>query len=301
MSQNQNQNQNLDRSTVLKQRTEFLNNDPKVFSTQNKTCRSYINMLDLIAPPLTPFQKQALTGLILSDGNVDLKQTFSKSGRRNSRIKTQQTSKNGEFLQHLKSEVFVEFSSNNNPISKVSPNRPKMYEYDTLTSGNFSEVIQLFSNQDLSSKEVTSFKKEINKNIKKEITPVTLAYWFCGDGGKVNYKGDGKGISFATNGFTESDVYFLADCLKEVGLDCRAVVKNKEKNQFEIYLTGPAFDLFIEKVGPYIPKCMAYKLPIGRSEKSQWGYMTEELKQTIIGSHFEKQDWIYSDINWDTY
>lgn len=286
----------INRKLVLGKRTEFLTKNPQCFRGNTRQLAEYKKLLDKMDPALTPFQKQALIGLILSDASVEVKNTLSPSGRINSRIKTQQTEKNIKLLNHFKFELFEEFSGNNDPVGVVSDNRPKMYEFDTLTCSNFKETISNFSKTPITGK----FEKEINPTIKNDLTPVVVAYWFCGDGGKVNYSGEGKGISFATEGFTKSDTSFLANCLKENGLDCRLDLTNSTKEQYSIYLSGSSYDKFIEKVGPYIPEFMAYKLPTGRVEGSRWGSMTEEMKQNIIGSHFKTNDWIYSNINWNT-
>ena len=52
--------------------------------------------------------------------------------------------------------------------------------------------------------------------MKPYITPVTVAYWFAGDGGKTDFtKSKSKGISFHSQGFTLEDNQLLAKLRNE--------------------------------------------------------------------------------------
>jgi hypothetical protein len=68
------------------------------------------------------------------------------------------------------------------------------------------------------------------------LTPLSLAYWFMDDGGRLDYNANGgKGIIFNTQGFTFTEVEKLSKLLNhKFHLTCW--VKTNKKNPFWQFL-----------------------------------------------------------------
>nr|QVG61562.1 hypothetical protein [Rhizoctonia sp.] len=92
--------------------------------------------------------------------------------------------------------------------------------------------------------------KVVPQNISELLTPISLAYWLCDDGGK-----NGKGFHFATNAFTAEDVKLLVSVLQDkFGLKCSIHSRNR------IYIWASSTTQLSNIVRPYVPSSMAYKL-----------------------------------------
>jgi hypothetical protein len=98
-------------------------------------------------------------------------------------------------------------------IQRVILTEPKA---QTRINSNENEVItwrfQTFSHEALNPLaelflSVQGKKRVKDGLIRDHLTPRGLAYWFCEDGGKLNYSSNkGKGIVFNTHSFTEAEV-----------------------------------------------------------------------------------------------
>lgn len=278
---------------ILNERAKVLSQNPKAFAGNSLLRRQYLSLLNQYKVQLLPFQAEAVVGLVLSDATIDV----SSFGLR---IKIQQSAAHSEFIKHLKFDLFKEYSGNDNPIQ---PSIRNMYDFTSLSCKQFTDVSHAFCKTDSILDSLTAglktkrFPKAINfKKIKPYLTPVALAYWFCGDGGTTESKG--KRISLATNGFLKEDVEFLATTLCEFGLIAEATVDKPAKAQYRIDISGKSFEDFIIKVGPFIHSSMVYKLPPGRVANSPYGFMTEAEKQRHVSVHFFNDDWIYYSSSW---
>ena len=81
------------------------------------------------------------------------------------------------------------------------------------------------------------------------ITPKSVLFWYLGDGTR-----SGVNLSFATDGFTPDDVYFLVDKLKSIGIN-----SHRDKNN-HIVLLLDSIRPFFDYVGWECPiKCYDYK------------------------------------------
>jgi hypothetical protein len=111
---------------------------------------------------LTPFQFYCSVGLILSDASLSLNQPQT-SGR----IKIQQTVRHWDFLNHLLTDVYPEwsFQSEPRPVSSV---RKQMISFQTLTLPIFMNSFSFFYDEDR--------KKVIPINIERYLHPIVLAY-----------------------------------------------------------------------------------------------------------------------------
>ena len=82
------------------------------------------------------------------------------------------------------------------------------------------------------------------------LTPISIAYWICDDGGK-----SGQGFHFATNDFTYKEVQILVKILQDkFGLKCSIHSRNR------IYIWSSSVRQLEKIVRPYIHSSMAYKI-----------------------------------------
>jgi len=105
------------------------------------------------------------------------------------------------------------------------------------------------------------------------ITPKSVMLWYLGDGSCVQ-KNNTVVIRLSTDGFDKERVEFLADKMKEKGIDC---YRNGD-NRIQIKTTAvPAFFKFIGKKSPV--KCYDYKfdLPEWRFEAKRMKAVADEL------------------------
>jgi transposase len=96
------------------------------------------------------------------------------------------------------------------------------------------------------------------KNVPADLslTPLTLAYWYCGDG---YIQTNGYTASFCTDGFSVEDVHLLIQKMREAfGFTPRY---DKVRNRIQL---GKLKDrrLFLELIRPYVPACFSYKLEL---------------------------------------
>lgn len=95
--------------------------------------------------------------------------------------------------------------------------------------------------------------KIIPKNVR--LTPISLAYWFCGDGVKGN-----NSLSFCTNGFTWDEVDFLRFRLNAIyGWKC-GVTRHTNNRPMMSICTGAHYREFLALVEPFVPSCFRYKM-----------------------------------------
>jgi hypothetical protein len=133
--------------------------------------------------------------------------------------------------------------------------------FQTLSDENLNFLADIFIK-----KENNRSKKAIHPNLVIDhVTPVSLAYWFMDDGGKMDYSSNqGKGLIYNTQSFQKKEVELLASGLREkFGFDCW-VKANKSKSV--IAISGKSFEKFEELVEPHIIPSMMYKLPTPRKK-----------------------------------
>lgn len=163
-----------------------------------------------------------------------------------------------------------------------------MKELDTLKCTQFYKLIDYFY-PEVSANTGNLGKKGITPSIKSLINPVSVANWFCGDGGKADFtKNEGKGITFHCQAFSKEEQEILCEALKEnLGLQAEVKLDNSSQNQWRIDLEGSSYDTFIERVGPYIHQSFKHKLPSPR-KNTTFGYLTQELFDKYVGSKAEE-------------
>lgn len=150
-----------------------------------------------------------------------------------------------------------------------------MHEMQTITHVAFMPLADLFQNPCVQKRKNAVISKVISPNIEKYLTPLCVAAWFMGDGGRQCYKENGgKGLQFHTQGFTEADVQMLVSALSNrYGWKTKATFDGKNKKGQETFLisvSGESFDSFVHHISPFIPDSFKYKLPDVRKPKSRF-------------------------------
>ena len=133
-------------------------------------------------------------------------------------------------------------------------------------------------------------KKLVTDGLVKKLHPITIAYWFAGDGGKAVYSdrvGSSKAIALNTQGFDEASIDRLVNGLVcRYGWDVEKVPEKRASNQWWLKIKN--YDDFILKIGPYIHPTIVSKLPTPRSAKSRFGNVTQKVFDDICSSFFKK-------------
>jgi len=262
------------RQKLLRIRKEFLLADPEAFKGNTRERNLYLKKLEEIKPNLTLFQKEYLIGLVLSDATVELDHV-----KKTARVKMQQCREHAGWTENVRL-IFLEYMANDKPLSSPSQKRTSMTEIQTLKCKVFYDFLQpiFYQNQK---------RKSINgTQIAPYISPLCVAAWYCGDGSKADYTyNQGKGLTFHSQGFTQSENETLAEILKSnVGLKCHAKLDNPLKNQWRLDVSGESYDDFVIKVGPYVDKAFYYRVPSGRTDGSPFGYITSTQRDNLLGS-----------------
>lgn len=237
-------NQHLDNlyNSIL----DYKNLNPKSLTGNSKILLDYKNSL----PPLTNNQKEVLIGLVLGDANIN-----SKNLGKTCKVRFEWGKSSKDYSFHIFSLFKYYILSEPTLYTRVNQagNINQSYRFETLTHSNFLFLWQLFINSNLE-------KNVPQGTIAKFVTPLSLAYWFLDDGGKMDYTvNKGKGIVLNTQGFSFEQVEFLSQELNHKFHLNSWVGKNKNKPVIKI--SGKNFELFKELTSPYIIPSMLYKLP----------------------------------------
>jgi hypothetical protein len=277
------------REEALAQRAGTLKLKPEAFKGNSLLRKRLLSFYDALPLKLTSFQKEMILGLLLGDASAEVNAEFNKQrDRLNVRIKMQQSLKPSHkaFLEHTK-EFLKEYTGNDGPLQTVVDRA--MVEFQTLSCPQFQEVTQLFSAKKLVAN--TSFKKCIMKEIKPFITPVSVAYWFCGDGGKADYTTNkGKGIFLHTLCFNKEGIDILCEALFEnLGLAAKAK-SDKKAEQYIIEFPGHCYERFTQIVGPYIIEPMFERYPPPREATSRFGEGNVDFVKRYFSSAFREYE-----------
>jgi len=200
---------------------------------------------------LTSTQREVLIGLMLGDGNLET----ANSGR-TYRLKIEHSVNQREYLEHLYN-LFKEWVLTPPRIRRFSVNN-KVYNhlvFSTLSHASFRFYAHQFYNDG---------KKVVPKLIHRWLTPVALAYWFMDDGSIKSR--ESKGVIFNTQGFSLFDVKKLINAMeRNFQLE---VKERKQKEGYQIYVSGNSYEKFSSLVQPHLIESMKYKLPACRQGPS---------------------------------
>jgi LAGLIDADG DNA endonuclease family len=195
-------------------------------------------------------QKEAAIGLILGDASLN-----TTNNGKTYRIKFEWSDRQKPYVDHVFNLFDQWVLSKPHKKVRISPKGNKIitWGFQTISHKAFNDLATLF---------ITKKKKTIsNCLIKNYLTPVGLAYWFCDDGGKLDYNKNSKNKSIVLNtqSFTNIEVKNMSkELMEKFNLDCE-VRSNKGKKV--IIIKGSSYTLFRKITDPYIISEMKYKLP----------------------------------------
>lgn len=200
----------------------------------------------------TPFQKEVLTGLLLSDGSI----RNPNSNRRttgNKRLECTFKKDHLDFIKWLKFDILGSLSTSTRP-TLYPKNNPTQYWFCTKNHQFFNILYdQWYFEKD--QKKV----KILPNDIEKDLSPVSLAFWIMGDG---YWEKNSKTIFLCTENFSIKEIIFLISILqKNFGL--YSTLK-KRKHRFRIRLSRKKENInrLRKLVRPYFHLSMLYKLGI---------------------------------------
>lgn len=193
---------------------------------------------------LTGIQREILVGVLLGDAHLE-----TQNNGRTYRLKIEQSLEHRDYVEHLYT-VFREWVLTP-PSTRSVVTRgvlTKNYRFSTLSHGAFRFYAQQF---------YLNGRKRVPEKIGRLITPRSIAYWFMDDG-SIKSK-ESKGIIINTQSFSKSEVKILVNLLKtKFGLDSKL---RRQREGFQIYISGFCFERFYAIVKDYIIDSMLYKLP----------------------------------------
>lgn len=199
-------------------------------------------------PPLSKIQKEILIGSLLGDGCL---RKTSESGNANAYFKYDQMASHSSLV-YL---VYLVFQNRTGtpPSIRYKANLTHSYFFRTYRF----PVLTHYYNQFYQPDSFGNFKKRVPIQIKKWLTPISLAFWYMEDGSN-----ESSGCYFHTQGFQLNDVEFLRQVLNEkFGLQTSLITEKKEgKNYYRIYIKAQSKPLLIELIQPYVIECFKYKL-----------------------------------------
>ena len=196
---------------------------------------------------LTSFQRQVIIGTLLGDAHAS---TNTKSRAKYS-LQFCQTWWKLDYLLHL-FYIFSDFCGCSFPYYRLES---KSWLFSTYTLEVFTFYGKYFYDN--------MKKKRIPKNISRFLTPVVLAYWYMDDG-SIKSK-ESKGVILNTHCYKLPEVHLLCKVLqKKFNLECKP---RKQKEGYQIYISGHSYETFVSIVDPYIISSMKYKIPLPRKTK----------------------------------
>ena len=193
---------------------------------------------------LTEEQREVLVGLMLGDAHLE-----TQNGGRTYRLKIEQSERHKAYVMHLY-RLFSEWVR--------TPPQPKVVRsgghestnwwFQTLSHGAFRFYAHQFYREG---------RKIVPPLIHRWLSSRALAYWFMDDGSLKSKQS--KGVIFNTQGFTRKEVERLCQVLEEK-FSLKAGLR-KQREGYQIYISGNSHETFKKLVEPYMIPEMLYKLP----------------------------------------
>lgn len=228
---------------------------------------------------LSKIQREILVGILLGDAHLEVQGTKTASRLpkgpsglsekewsfhvvdRPGRIKVEQSDKHKAYIQHL-FDSFANFlmpgaTLRKREVIRASSSMNKARErsinwcFQTRTHASFIFYAKQF---------YLHKKKRVPPVISKLLTPRALAYWYMDDGSMKSKQS--KGVIFNTQGFSFKEVCILCEILtSKFQLKCWP---RKQKEGYQIYVSGHSYERLREVIGPFLIPEMMYKFPLPR-------------------------------------
>lgn len=193
---------------------------------------------------LSKHQREALVGLLLGDGHLE-----TQNGGRTYRLKIEQSNAHRSYVQHLY-ELFEAWVLTPPQVKVCRSGERTIYKwwFQSVSHGAFRFCAQQFYREG---------RKVVPKLIARLLKPRGLAYWFMDDGSIKSMQS--KAVVLNTQGFSKEEVSRLAQALRE-RFALEAYLR-RQKERYQVAISGKSLDRFIELVGPHLIPDMFYKLP----------------------------------------
>lgn len=193
---------------------------------------------------LSKAQRETLVGVLLGDAHLE-----TQNRGRTYRIKFEYGVRQSEYANHLY-ELFREWVRTP-PQTKRDRSHHSIW-FQTVSHAAFRFYAQQFYSQE---------RKSVPNNIHRLLTARSIAYWFMDDGSIKSR--ESKGVIFNTQGFERNDVWRLMEALR-AHFDFE-VSERKQKEGWQIYVSGKSYEQFRKIVDPHVLSSMRYKIPIDRT------------------------------------
>ena len=192
---------------------------------------------------LTPLQRDVLIGVLLGDAHLE-----TQNHGRTYRVKFEYSLNHRAYADHLY-EIFKKWVLTP-PQEKIDATHRNVW-FQTVSYGSFRFYAHQF---------YRGHQKCVPKNIHRFLTNRNMAYWFMDDGSMKSRAS--KGVIFNTHCFERNDVSRLVNALRsKFGLEAS---ERKQRDGWQIYVSGTSYEKFREIVDPYIVASMRYKIPVDR-------------------------------------
>lgn len=185
-------------------------------------------------------QRNILVGLILGDAHLE-----TQNKGRTYRIKFEYSVKQSEYANYIY-EIFREWIITPPQIKKDETHNNIWFQ--TISHPSFRFYAQQF---------YKNGKKCVPKLIHRFLTNEGIAFWFMDDGSIKSC--DSKGVIFNTQGFLKENITRLIKVL-QTKFELIAS-ERRQKDGFQIYISGKSYDKFRLIVDPNIHPTMRYKIP----------------------------------------
>jgi len=220
---------------------------PKLgISPNHKLIRDYKSKLHV----LSQIQSEVSIGLMLGDASL---QTQNKG--KSHRMKFEWGDKNKLYVDHIYNLFDEWILSSPHKKSRVNKNGILVvnWGFQTISHIAFNYLSELFL--------INNHKIIRNNLIKEHLTERSLAYWFCDDGGKLDYNKNSKNKSIVLNtySFTNEEVISIS---MELSDKFNLITETRmNKNKMIIVIKDESYSKFKDLTYSYIIPSMRYKLP----------------------------------------
>jgi len=190
---------------------------------------------------LTYLQKQVLLGIMLGDG------TFSENSI-SGKIEWVHKEDCVDYMDYI--SQILGYVVNPNRRNGVSGYGSKTLRQETFSNHYVKDYFSSF---------ISKGKKIVPKWVAKDLTPISIAFWYMDDGTLMHDDGQRDRISFATCGFSKTDCGVLVKGLEKLGVKSQIKKYSDGYNRIVVDADN-SIKLFL-LISPYVSKSMEYKIP----------------------------------------
>lgn len=187
---------------------------------------------------LNDMQKQVLYGTLLGDACL-----FVYPTSKNPSLLVYHSIAQKKYVE-LKLSIFKEFVYKER-LQTVKRKNGKRICFRTCCHPEFDYFYNLF---------YKNKKKEVTQEILDNLTPLSLAFWFCDDGSRCKH----RGLAIHTNSFTLEEVEMICKWFYDQYEIITKPQKRKE-NQWVVFFSNKTSDKFANLILPYVIPSMKYK------------------------------------------